>query len=119
MIVDVAFKAHSRLGPGLFESVYETVLERELLIRGLQVRRQWPVPVVWDEVKLEDGFRIDLLVDGLVIVEVKSVEDLAPVHFKQVLTYVRLADKRLALLINFNVAQIKDGIKRVANRMQD
>jgi len=116
-VFDVAFKIHTQLGPGLFESVYETIMERELLLRGFEVRRQMPVPVVWNDEKLEDGFRVDLLVGGLVIVEIKSVEALADVHFKQVLTYVRLADRRLGLLINFNVPLLKDGIKRIANRM--
>ena len=119
IIVDVAFKIHTTLGPGLLESVYETILERELILRGLSVRRQQAVPVVWEEVKLEDGFRVDLLVEDLVVVEIKSVEALADIHFKQVLIYLRLADKRLGILINFNVALIKDGIKRVANRMPD
>ncbi|MBS1715217.1 MAG: GxxExxY protein [Armatimonadetes bacterium] len=118
-VVETAFRIHSRLGPGLFESVYESVMEHELARLGLAVRRQKPVPVVWDGVKLEDGFRVDLLVDERVIVEIKSVEHLADVHFKQVLTYLRLSGKRLGLLINFNVPLIRDGIRRVVNGLPD
>lgn len=103
----------------MFESVYESVMEHELARLGLAVRRQKPVPVVWDGVKLEDGFRVDLLVDECVIVEIKSVEHLADVHFKQVLTYVRLSGKRLGLLVNFNVPLIRDGIRRVVNGLPD
>ncbi len=89
------------------------------MLRGIAVQRQRPVPVVWRDVKLNDGFRVDLLVDGLLIVEIKSVEALADVHYKQVLTYLRLADKRLALLINFNVPLLKDGIKRIVNKLPE
>ena len=94
-------------------------MEHELTRCGLSVRRQQAIPVVWNGIKLEDGFRADLSVEGLVIVEIKSVDLLADVHFKQVLTYLRLSDRRLGILINFNVALIKDGIKRVANDMPD
>src|SRR5579859_3949883 len=116
-IVDAAYKIHTTLGPGLFESVYETILEQELKNRGLQVLRQHPAPVVWDNIHLEAGFRVDLLVENKVIVEIKSVESVAPVHRKQLLTYLRLADKRLGLLINFDTELIKDGIARVVNRL--
>jgi GxxExxY protein len=115
LIVDVAFKIHTRLGPGIFESVYESILESELKKRGLSVERQHGIPVFWEDVQFKFGFRADLIVGDKVIVEIKSVETLAPVHKKQLLTYLRLADKKLGLLINFNVALIKDGIIRVVN----
>jgi GxxExxY protein len=118
-IVDAAYRVHTTLGPGLLESVYERALAHELEKRGLRVRRQVPIPVIYDEIHMEEGFRADLLVEELVLVELKSIEDLAPVHFKVVLTYLRLADKRLGLLINFNVDLIKDGIRRVVNRLKE
>jgi len=114
-IVDAAYKVHTTLGPGLFESVYETIMARELAKRGLQVIRQQPIPVVWENVHMEAGFRADLIVENKVIVEIKSVESMAPVHRKQLLTYLRLARKRLGLLINFDTELIKDGIARVVN----
>lgn len=117
IIVDAAYKIHTTLGPGLLESVHETVLFYELQRRDLLVLRQQPIPVVYDGVKMDDGFRADLVVEGKVIVEIKSVEQIAPVHKKQVLTYIRLADKRLGLLINFGNALIKDGITRLANNL--
>jgi GxxExxY protein len=112
-IVDCAFHIHVRLGPGLLESVYHAVLTYELGRRGLRAACQAPVPVVYDGVRIETGFRADLIVEDKVIVEIKSVEILAPVHKKQLLTYLRLADKRLGLLINFDVALIRDGITRI------
>jgi len=114
-VVDAAFKIHTILGPGLFESVYEAALEYELQKRGLRVEHQIGLPVRYEEVRLELGFRVDLIVDWKVIVEIKSVEALAPVHKKQLLTYLRLTDLRLGLLINFNVELIKHGIQRVIN----
>jgi GxxExxY protein len=114
-VVDAAFKIHTTLGPGLLESVYEAVLAFELQRRGLQVARQVGLPVNYEGVKLELGFRIDLIVNNKLIIEVKSIESLAPVHKKQLLTYLRLTDLRLGLLINFNVERIKDGIQRVVN----
>ena len=114
-IVNAAYHIHVTLGPGLLESVYEATLTHELQKRGLSVIRQQPIPVVYESVHLEMGFRADLIVGGKVIVEIKSVEALAPVHRKQLLTYLRLADKRLGLLINFNSELIKDGIARVVN----
>src|SRR5205807_8358106 len=110
-VVDAAFRIHNTLGPGLLESVYDTVLAYELDRRGLRTVRQQPIPVVYENVRIDTGFRADLIVEDKVIVEVKSVELLAPVHKKQLLTYLRLADKRLGLLINFQVALIKDGIR--------
>jgi GxxExxY protein len=117
IIVDAAFKVHTTLGPGLFESVYEAALSWELVHRGLSVGHQVAVPVYYEEVKLEVGFRIDLMVGEKVIIEVKSVECLAPVHRKQLETYLRLTDRRLGLLINFDVELIKNGIQRVVNRL--
>ncbi len=116
-IVDCAFKIHNALGPGLLESVYQAALAFELRKRGLQVQTEHPIPAVYEEVRLELGFRADLLVENKVIVETKSIEFLAPVHGKVLLTYLRLADKRLGLLINFNVELIKDGIRRVVNNL--
>ena len=114
-VVDAAFKIHTTLGPGLLESVYEAVLAYELKQRGLRVVRQQAVPVIYEAVHLEEGFRADLIVEGKVIVELKSVEVIAPVHKKQVLTYLRLTNLKLGLLINFGEALIKDGISRVVN----
>lgn len=118
IIVDSAYRVHRALGPGLLESVYETVLEYELQKRGLSVSRQFPVPVVYEFVTMDIGFRVDLIVENLVIVELKSVEKMVPVHKKQLLTYLRLADKRLGLLINFGEELIKDGVSRVVNGLQ-
>jgi GxxExxY protein len=119
VVVDAAFQVHTRLGPGLLESVYESVLAYELEKRGLQVVRQQPVPVVYDGVTFDEGFRADLIVENKVILELKSVEVTLPVHKKQLLTYLRLTDKQLGLLINFGVALIKDGITRMVNRLKD
>lgn len=118
-IVDVAYQVHTGLGPGLLESVYEAVMMYELRKRGLQVQAQVAIPAVWEEVKLEIGFRADLIVERKVIIELKSVEHTAPVHKKQLLTYLRLADCRLGLLINFGTALIKDGISRVVNNLPE
>jgi GxxExxY protein len=114
-IVDAAFKIHTKLGPGLLESVYEAVLAYELGKRGLRVERQKGVPVVYEEVRLDEGFRADLVVEGKVIIELKSVEAVAPVHKKQVLTYLRLSNLKLGLLINFGEELIRDGISRIVN----
>src|SRR5713226_4539431 len=118
-IVDAAFKIHTTFGPGLLESVYETIMAYELQKRGLSVRRQQAIPVVYEEVRMDLGFRADLIVEGKVVVEIKSVEAIAPVHKKQLLTYLRLTDKRLGLLINFNVELIKSGISRVVNGLSE
>jgi GxxExxY protein len=119
IIVDCAYKVHTTLGPGLLESVYEAALAYELGKRGFQTERQKPLPVVYENVRLEEGFRADLVVSDLVIVELKSVEEVAPVHKKQLLTYLRLADKRLGLLVNFGAAKIKDGISRIVNGLPE
>jgi GxxExxY protein len=114
-ILDAAFKIHRTLGPGLLESVYQATLDFELQKRGLRVVQQVGLPVYYEEIKLELGFRVDLIVADKVIVEIKSVEALAPVHKKQLLTYLRLMNLRLGLLLNFNVELMKGGIQRVVN----
>jgi GxxExxY protein len=113
--VDVAFHIHTRLGPGLLESVYEAVMVHELRKRGLRVESQVPVPVEWDGLLLEIGFRADIVIEGKVVLELKSVEAVARVHKKQLLTYLRLMNCRLGLLMNFGEELIKDGISRVVN----
>ncbi len=118
-IVDAAFRIHMTLGPGLLESVYDTVLAYELGRRGLRTVRQLAIPVVYENVRIDAGFRADLVVEEKVIVEIKSVEVLLPVHKKQLLTYLRLADMRLGLPINFHVALIEDGITRIVNRLEE
>jgi len=118
-IVDAAFHIHKTLGPGLLETVYEVVLARELGKRGLSVVRQQPIPIIFGDLKFDEGFRADLIVEDKVIVELKSVEQIAPVHKKQLLTYLRLADKRLGLLINFGSAVIKGGISRIVNGLEE
>ena len=115
IIVDSAFKIHTTLGPGLLESVYEATLAYELKRRGLEVIRQQAIPVIYEDVQLDIGFRVDLIVNHKVMIEIKSVESLAPVHAKQLRTYLRLTNRKLGILINFNVYLIKEGIKRVVN----
>jgi len=112
-VVDASLKIHRTFGSGLLESAYEACLVHELKKRGLKVESQVPVPLIYEGVKLDIGFRIDLLVQGLLIVELKAVEELLPIHEAQVLTYLKVTGKRLGLLINFNVSLIKDGIQRV------
>jgi len=118
-IVDAAFKVHTTLGPGLMESVYQAVLSHELRQRGLRVQCEVPVAIRYDNLRFDVGFRADLIVNNIVIVELKSVQNTAAVHKKQVLTYARLADLRLGLLINFGAARIKDGITRLVNGLPD
>ena len=117
-IVDAPFHIYKALGPGLLETLYEVILARELEGHGLNVVRQQPVPIVFEGLKFDEGFRADLIVDDKVIVELKSVEQFALVHKKQLLTYLRLADKRLSLLINFGSAVIKNGISRIVNGLE-
>jgi len=119
IIVDAALRIHRTLGPGLLESVYQAALDYELQKRGLRIAQQVGLPVHYEEVKLELGFRVDLIVNEKVIMEIKSIEAFVPVHRKQLLTYLRLMDLRLGLLINFNVELIKDGIQRVVNRLAE
>ena len=118
-IVDAAYKIHSTLGPGLLESAYQAALVYELQRRGLQIEAERQMPVVYEGLRLDIGFRADLLVEDKVIVELKSLEQIAPVHKKQLLTYLRLADKRLGLLINFGAPLIKDGITRIVNHLEE
>jgi GxxExxY protein len=114
-IVDVAFRLHSRLGPGLLESVYETVLARMLQERGLRVERQKAVSFEFDGCVFDEGLRVDLFVENTVVVELKAVEKVAPVHVKQVLTYLRLLNLPVGLLINFGAGRMKDGLQRITN----
>src|SRR5258708_26295536 len=118
-IVDAAFRVHTTLGPGLPEFGYQTVLAYELGRRGLRAVSQQAVPVVYDGIRIDTGFRADLVVEDKVIVEIKSVEVLLPVHKKQLLTYLRLADKLLGLLINFHAALFKDAITRIVDGLED
>lgn len=113
--VDAAVQVHKRLGPGLLESVYKSVMAHELTKRGLSVIRERAVPVVYDSIRLDVGFRVDLLVNLRLVVELKSVEAIAPVHIMQVVTYLRLIDLRLGLLLNFGAPLMKDGIRRIVN----
>lgn len=118
-IVDAAFKLHTELGPGLLESVYEALLARELELRGLSVVRQQPISFEYRGQKFDEGFRADLIVNNLVIIELKSVEELHPSHKKQLKTYLKLTGKRLGLLVNFGAPLIKDGIHRVVLGLPD
>jgi GxxExxY protein len=114
-VVDAAFKIHTTVGPGLLESVYEVLLAHELQQRGLRVARQVAITIVYQGIRFDEGFRADLIVEDKVIVELKSVETLAPVHKKQLLTHLRLMNLKLGLLINFGEELIKNGISRIAN----
>ena len=111
-IIGAAIEVHRELGPGLLESAYEECLARELTVRGLRFERQKAVPVVYKEVKLECGYRMDILVEDRIVLELKSIESLAPVHEATILTYLRLSGRSLGLLINFNVPMLKEGIRR-------
>ena len=119
IVVDVAYQIHRRLGPGLLESVYQAIMAYELRLRGLHVETEVPIPVVWGDMQLEIGFRGDLWIERLLLVELKSIEELAAVHKKQMLTYLRLTNTRLGLLINFGEELIKDGIMRPVNGLPD
>jgi iron complex transport system substrate-binding protein len=114
-VVDASMKLHMTLGPGLLETVYAMILQKKLQERGYHVEREVPIPVEYEGLNFELGFRADLIINGCFIVELKSVEKIAPVHAKQLLTYLKLTDFRLGLLINFGDALLKDGIKRLAN----
>ncbi len=116
-VLDAAYRIHTRLGPGLLESVYEVVLAHELRKGGLKVERQVAIPIRWDDVVFEVGFRADLVVENAVIVELKSVAAVLPVHGKQLLTQLRLSDCHLGLLINFGELHLKNGIKRVVHNL--
>ncbi|MCB2195604.1 MAG: GxxExxY protein [Bacteroidetes bacterium] len=117
IIINTCYNIHVQLGPGLLESVYEEILFHELKNQGLKVERQKAIPVIWKDIKMEIGFRADLIVENKVIIELKSVETIAPVHPKQLLTYLRITGIKLGLLINFNEKLIKDGIKRIVNNL--
>lgn len=117
LIIGCAIKVHSALGPGLLESAYEECLYYELTKEGLKVEKQKALPLIYEEIRLEIGYRLDLIVEDKVIVEIKACEGLNNVHLAQVLTYLKLSDLKLGLLINFNVTRVKDGIKRVVNNL--
>jgi GxxExxY protein len=116
-IIGVAIELHKKLGPGLLESAYEHALKFDLIQTGLKVERQVPMPFIYKDVELETGYKLDLLVENLVIIEIKSVDTLAPVHFAQLLTYLKLSNLKLGLLINFNTKLLKEGIHRVVNNL--
>ena len=115
IIVDSALTIHRKLGPGLLEKIYEECLIHELKLRGLKIESQIILPIEYKELKIENAFRIDVLVEDSIVIEIKAVETILPVHEAQLLTYLRLTNHRLGLLINFNSPLIKDGIKRIAN----
>lgn len=118
-IVDSALKIHKELGPGLLESAYEACMQHELVKRGLTVERQKAQPVRYDGLTIDAGYRLDLVVNDEVVIELKSVEQTLPIHQAQLLTYLKLSDKSLGFLINFNVPLIKDGIRRLANHFKE
>ena len=118
-IIGAAIEVHKVLGPGLLESAYETCLERELQLQGIQVQRQLALPLVYKDIKCDMGYRLDLLVENKVIIELKSVESINNVHIAQVLTYLKLSDRKLGLLINFNVPRLIDGVKRLVNKLEE
>ncbi len=117
IIVNTSYEIHVELGPGLLESVYEEILYHELTEQGLEVVRQKSIPVYWKDIKMDIGFRTDLIVENKVIIELKSVETIAPVHPKQLLTYLKITELKLGLLINFNEKLIKNGITRIVNNL--
>jgi GxxExxY protein len=119
IILDAAFKVHTELGPGLYELVYEVTLAHEIRKAGYTVERQKSIPIIYDGLIFDEGFRADLIVENLVIVELKSIETLQRVHSKQVLTQLRLSHKKLGLLINFGEEHLKNGIKRIVNGLED
>lgn len=115
--LDICFNIHRQYGPGLFESVYEEIFCYELAKTGIAFKRQQGVPLIHEEIKLDIGFRADVIIDNKVIIEIKSIELLADIHYKQVLTYLKLTNLKLGLLVNFNVVLLKNGIKRIANNL--
>lgn len=117
IIIGCAMRVHTALGPGLLESAYEQCLDYELKKKGFNVEKQIPIPLVYEEVELDCAYRLDLIVENKVIIEVKSVESLKPIHAVQLLTYLKLKECKLGLLLNFNVLHLKEGIKRVANKL--
>ncbi len=119
IIVNCCFQIHSKLGPGLLESVYEEILAYELQKYNLKIKRQQGISVIYDDIKMDLGFRADLIVENKVIIEIKSVETIAPVHQKQLLTYLKITELKLGLLVNFNEALIKNGIQRIVNKLEE
>lgn len=119
IVVDAAIKVHRVLGPGLLESVYEAILARELTLRGLKVERQKPVPIEYEELHFDEGFRADIIVEGKVILELKSIEQLHRVHYKQLFTYLKLKSLKLGYLLNFGAVMMKEGICRIVNGLDD
>ncbi|MEP6674026.1 MAG: GxxExxY protein [Ferruginibacter sp.] len=117
IVVDLCFKIHKQYGPGLFESVYEEIFCYEWAKNGISFLRQHPVPLIHETIKMDIGFRADIIIDNKLIIELKSIEILAPVHYKQVITYLKLTNYKLGLLINFNAPLIKDGIHRIVNNL--
>jgi len=117
LVIGLAMKVHTALGPGLLESAYEECLYYEINQAGLRVEKQKPLPLVYKEVRLECGYRVDLLVENRLIIEIKSLESIHPIHSSQLLTYLKLSNCRLGLILNFNVPQLKDGIKRIVNKL--
>lgn len=117
IVFDCALKVHQNLGPGLLESAYEECLFYEIKKTGLQVEKQKPLPLIYEEVKLDVGYRLDIIIENKLILEIKSVDSLNDVHFAQLLTYLKLTDCKLGMLINFNVTLVKNGIKRVVNNL--
>lgn len=117
IVVDLCFKIHKQYGPGLFESVYEEIFCYEWEKTGIAFSKQHPIPLIHETIKMDAGFRADVIIDNKVIVELKSIETLAPVHYKQIQTYLKLTGCKLGLLVNFNVALIKDGIHRIVNNL--
>ncbi len=117
IIVNACYNIHVELGPGLLESVYEEILYYELIEQGLKVERQKAIPLIWKDIKMKVGFRADLIVENKVVVELKSVETIIPVHPKQLLTYLKITKLKLGLLINFNEKLIKDGVTRIVNNL--
>lgn len=116
-LLDLFIQIHTRLGPGLLESVYEEIICYELVKNKIPFKRQQAIPVIYDNIKLDLGFRSDIIIHNKVIVELKSIESLAPVHYKQVLTYLKLTDLKLGILVNFNVDLLKDGFRRIVNKL--
>ena len=116
-IIGLALELHKNIGPGLLESAYENALAYDLRETGLEVIQQAPMPFIYKEIKMEVGYRIDLLIENRIIIEIKSVETLAPVHYAQILTYLKLSQLKLGLLINFNCKLLKDGIHQIANNL--
>jgi GxxExxY protein len=115
--LDICFKLHRQYGPGLFESVYEEIFCHEWTKTGIPFKRQFGIPLIHEEIKLEIGFRADMILDDKVLIEFKSIETIADLHFKQVLTYLKLTGMKLGLLVNFNTVLLKDGIRRIANKL--